>query len=881
MERDAKLTFRDFRDRMDEVCRTNAASYMVTCLMDTGHVVSLRFSRLTTLIERFAATKEEYGLRDGDRVFVLTPYIADAFITFEILACNHLTVVLGDPSLPPEELSQLIAASDVSAILTDQQRFPLVESFDSVPIFQCYGLRYDLKLLQAAKGERPDTEPTPGSVAIIFSSGTTARMKPIEIPYESMILCANRNFDSMDVGKRDEAKPYMMVFPVHHISGLACATGMCLKGLTVATVETATSASLVGALRAFEPFEFGMVPKVLSIFISRMEEELKRKHVFGVYSTARRIANYTRTKFNNRMVGEVVSMPFRRALFGKNMHTILSGGGPCPPELAQAILDLGLNLVINYSSTECGVPILESDAHINDCLDCVGEVGYDPNVQIKINDPDEDGIGEIYVKSRYMMSGYYREPELTEAAFDDGWFKTGDNGSIDERGYLHVSGRSKDSIMLASGKKVAPDDLESMLAKVIGTDASFSVVGVPDEEAGVDTIHVFLAGELDETESKSLIDRIRQWQRTAARIYPISGIHFLKDLPKTSVGKVKRNILRDLLSSTKGDKQATDEGLGEESAVPEKKDTLQRVLEIVKRISGSEEELTGKENLVDDLGINSLHMMQLVGEIEIGFGVFIGSRLQELTCAEDIAAFIDSPRKPEPEMPEKKESGTFDVSKFPKRRKAIHRAAFEVVGSWFERHVDFKVEGLEGLTRGESYIFCPNHQTHADGLWVWRALGDLRPPLDYIGCLAKKEHLDNVLGRFMLSVLGGIPVDREGNTTDSIRRSVEFIREGNSFLIHPEGTRTRDGELGEFKDGAALMAHESGVRVVPVAIDGGLEGWSFDKLLPKTRDPKTKKPRKVRISFLEPIAPDAGTEEEVTERIRQAIAQVLQGPAFA
>ena len=189
--------------------------------------------------------------------------------------------------------------------------------------------------------------------------------------------------------------------------------------------------------------------------------------------------------------------------------------------------------------------------------------------------------------------------------------------------------------------------------------------------------------------------------------------------------------------------------------------------------------------------------------------------------------------------------------------------------------MDFRVEGLENVKEDKIYIFCPNHETHFDGLFVWTALGKKCPDIDHFGCMAKAEHLDHALTKLMMTTLGGIPVIRTGNTIDSTHRSINYIKEGNYFLIHPEGTRTRNGKLGPFKCGAAKIALDSGVSIIPVAIKGGYEIWPYNQTLPKCRDEHHKK-KVLRISFLEEVVTLGRNEEEITEEIRNKIVKSLE-----
>ena len=264
--------------------------------------------------------------------------------------------------------------------------------------------------------------------------------------------------------------------------------------------------------------------------------------------------------------------------------------------------------------------------------------------------------------------------------------------------------------------------------------------------------------------------------------------------------------------------------------------------------------------------------MDICTEIENTYGIFIGNYISLLPNTVEISEYIKDPIFVTVNK-QKIKISRFKAADFPKKRKPIHKLAFRLAGKFFFRNMDFEITGLENIVKGESYIFCPNHQTHTDGLWVWTALGDKCPDIDSIGCMAKKEHLGTSLTRFMLTVLGGIPVDRTGNTTDSFERSLEYIREGNSFLIHPEGTRTRDGNLGSFKQGAAKLSKATGVSIVPVAISGGFEAWPYNKTLPSFRDKQGRK-RRIKIRFLKPIPPEGKTAEEITELARREITEL-------
>jgi long-chain acyl-CoA synthetase len=181
----------------------------------------------------------------------------------------------------------------------------------------------------------------------------------------------------------------------------------------------------------------------------------------------------------------------------------------------------------------------------------------------------------------------------------------------------------------------------------------------------------------------------------------------------------------------------------------------------------------------------------------------------------------------------------------------------------------FDISGLENLPADGKYILCPNHQSYLDSLWIWAAIGHKRVDLRKITCLAAEVFLPS---KFMLAMLGGIPVERNGNTIPAMKRGLACIEQGNTMLIHPEGTRTRDGKMHDFKGGAAKLAIDAAVPVIPVRIDGAWDIFPPNKKRPKIFRFGGRYP--ISISFGEPIAPGGKSVEDLTAQIQSAVEQL-------
>ena len=151
------------------------------------------------------------------------------------------------------------------------------------------------------------------------------------------------------------------------------------------------------------------------------------------------------------------------------------------------------------------------------------------------------------------MKGYFRDEELTKSAFDEnGYFKTGDLGYIDKKNNLHITGRLKEVIILHTGKKVAPFDVDSLYGK-LNPSVSMACVGVPNEGGTYDEIHLFIEkGDLSEDTQREVKKQIIAFSSDTSTIYQISKIHFIDKLPTTSVGKVKRFKLKEIALAERG-----------------------------------------------------------------------------------------------------------------------------------------------------------------------------------------------------------------------------------------------------------------------------------------------------------------------------------------
>lgn len=384
-----------------------------------------------------------------------------------------------DRMLPPSELRRVLERGEVDAVIYSEQFHETVMAFarDNDRIKACIcmnpgdgistgdqGKYYSFhELVQkgrelTVKGDSSYTVIKPDNrtmCVLLFTSGTSADSKAVMLSHEN--LCA----DIMGIGGVVHVEPgesVLSILPLHHtFENTAGLLYPLYCGMTVAISDGLRHLSR--NLTEHRPDVLVGVPLIFDKFRKKVVHEIsKQKKTFQVgllkgISGALRFAGL-----------DMRRILFKKLLepFGGNLRAIITGGASMEPDLARWYESIGINVHQGYGLTETS-PVV---AGCNDRVRKPGTCGEPlPGVSIAMANPDLKGIGEIVVKGRTVMLGYWNDPEATRNCMTDGWFHTGDLGRIDRRGLLHVTGRLKSMIVLKNGKKVFPEELEFLLNK--------------------------------------------------------------------------------------------------------------------------------------------------------------------------------------------------------------------------------------------------------------------------------------------------------------------------------------------------------------------------------------------------------------------------------
>ncbi len=834
----------------------------LTIRLDNGKYRSYTYEQLMETTRRYSLRLIEAGIKKGDRVAIIAENSPEYVISFLSIISIDCTAVLIDPALAGSDLIELVEASDVRGIMMSpkvRQIFSESENF-CVPTFdifnQCAAFKGDMNAL--SKDYPPTSDPDQEIVAILYSSGTTSSTKGVMHRHEGILFMTIKNIETFYMNENDRL---LAVVPIFHIYGfIANMMVPLLAGASVCFLESIANDNLLKAFAEFKPTSFCCVPRVFDLFKSKITDTIDAKGEFTskIVSTMMAACLFVRLKSGINL-GQYLFRTVHN-IFGGKIKGFMSAGTPLDYSTSFFYFALGFNLFNVYGTTETNAPVATGHFEYY-ALKTNGKPLQD--IYISIKDPDENGIGEVITKTPAIMKGYFRDEKATQAAFiNDDWFLTGDTGYLDQAGDLIVTGRSKENIILATGKKAAPYDIEKHYEVLEGV-SEFVVCGINKNNNSFDEIHAFIVkDETCDAVNRELEAAILNISSSLPPYMRISRIHFVNEIPKTSLQKPKRYLLKNMVLKSNPIPNSPSDINDLSPGYENHADTFDLVFGIVSRLNFSGNTIFENSRLFEDLGFDSLSATELCLIIEKETGKDVLDLLKPNITVGEIAGLLD-----EVSTYRAKEK----ISEFPHRKGVFEKSIFSCVSLFSKLFYNYEIKGIDNLPAEGGYILCPNHQTHFDGLWILMHLP--RGHFHKFCCMAKKEHLDNPFGRIMIRVAGGIPVDRYGNTGPAYRICLEQLEKGSILLVHPEGTRTNDGVIGEFKNGASKLSIQSKVPIVPVRIGGGYEVFPKDRFFPRLLNinPGSIKRYRLTISFDKPLLPESENLDYLTGELKKRV----------
>ena len=490
-------------------------------------------------------------------------------------ALGHLTSLLGgivsiplDEDLQIDELESSLMRSKADAIYFDEEYIEKIEEIKNrnntnVKEYICMSklagykdintLKEEgQKLLEEGNKEYISAKIDENAMNILlFTSGTTSKSKAVMLSQKNIASNVYAMQRVEDIRSTDSNLAFL---PMHHIFGSTCLIVMLACGARTSFPDGLRY--VAQNLKEYEVSVFVGVPLLVEAIYNKVVKEIDKQGKTKLIKNAIRVSNFL-LKFH---------IDIRRKLFkqlidqlGGKMRFVISGGAPLDPKIQKGFIDLGINVAQGYGLTETS-PVIAAE---NMYKSRTGSIGVPmENVTVEIVNKDDNGIGELRAKGPNVMLGYYENEEETNKVLKDGWFYTGDLGYIDKDGFIFITGRQKNMIVLKNGKKIFPEEIETLVNRIDLIDECM-VFGMPDE---VDKNDVKLSvkvvynkdevkqkyGDISFDEIRNIIwDRIKNEVNTTVPRYKhiMNMILTDKELIKTTTKKVKRNEeLKEILS---------------------------------------------------------------------------------------------------------------------------------------------------------------------------------------------------------------------------------------------------------------------------------------------------------------------------------------------
>ncbi len=528
-----------------------------------GQILDISYTRFKADVEALGTALLDLGL-DGCKVAVAGANSYKWCTSYLAVGSGVGVVVPTDKELPFDDILSILTVSESKAIIFDE-RFgeKLLEHRDRLPkgliLISMDSskdedgiLSYDLllnngyRLIGTGDSAYFDKDVEGNKLTVLlFTSGTTGMSKAVMLSADN--ICSDVR-SIMGFVKINKGERILSLLPIHHtyecsVTFLCCIYG----GVTICFCDGLRY--ITKNLEEYSPNILIVVPLILERFYNRIIKAIEKEKggaaKIALGSAIAKVAGAVKLDVSDLFFGKI------KKAFGGSIRLIISGAAGIDSDVIKNMNRFGIRTFQGYGLTECS-PIIICNSDKDNKYDSIGKPI--PYVEAKIDNPDENGVGEICVKGPMVMLGYYKDPEATRATFDpDGWFHTGDLGSVDKDGHYYIRGRCKSVIVTQNGKNVYPEELESLLLREAAVKECI-VTGAEDERGNTivfarifpDLTAIGAAhGNRAITEkeiSKAVSDAVKAINSQVVSYKAIRRFEIVdKEFEKTTTSKIKRN----------------------------------------------------------------------------------------------------------------------------------------------------------------------------------------------------------------------------------------------------------------------------------------------------------------------------------------------------
>ena len=750
---------------------------------------------------------------------------------------------------------------------------------------------------------------------LIYTSGTTGMAKAVPLTHGNIYAESDKIQEVMHVSDQEILLSLLPLFHAYsQIVNLWLAT---IIGASVIYLPELSSAAIEHALKESGATALIGVPRLWYLFHKKIFDAVHTKPapVRWLFKTMLTV-NGTLRDLLHLNAGPLFFRPIHRS-FGGKLRLAVSAGASFDQAVARDFHRLGFTILQGYGLTETSGAATVTRFEDN----TIGSVGTPLNgVEVKINDPNERGIGEVFIRGPIVTPGYYHNPAANQEAFTaDGWFRSGDLGRFDARGHLYIVGRKKDVIKLPSGKNVFPEDVEAHYERSPFV-SEICVLGVNDEASqfrGAEKLCAVVVPNFEYLKARQIANS-REWVRweleNLGRELPeYQRVHdFIfraEPLPRTATRKVRRFELRDQIQ--------TAGGLALHARESKEADFTAADRELMDSPAGGAIDAAIKQHLPDvrvihprmnleiDLGLDSLARTECMASLEQALGIkfepeeataalTVGEAIRLANAKHSSTSGLDSALPSTSEIDaegiiSKPASGGVHwhqvlagaPAEIPELQSLLKSKPVTAVFAYlvlrliyFAARLLFRMEvtGSDVLMRLKPpYLICPNHQSYLDPFLVCSTYP--LSVLQNVVHVGASMYFVNFALAQLARLINVLPIDPDTHLLRAMRAGAAALREGKLLNIYPEGQRSFAGQLQEFKKGAAILATELKLPIVPVALDGTYLIWP--------RESRRIRLAKVKIGFGEPIdvqrvAADEVDKEVIYQKVMATVRERIQ-----
>jgi long-chain acyl-CoA synthetase len=898
----------DFRTVATRIPGTVAVEYCHRAGID-----QVTFGELARLAEGAARTLAGLGVGAGDRCAILAENHYRWFVAYlAILRLGAVAVPL-DTAYSAAQVRTVLGDSDAKVVVASPRylgaareaaaaRTPrphvllLAGSEPGIP-----GLVLpDEGEAAPALPECPATEADPA--VMLYTSGTTSDPKGVVLTHGNLRAERAGAFGVITIDERDAVLAILPLF--HALAQIANLLLPLTAGTRIVFLETVNSTEMMRAFRERRITAFCVVPQFYYLLHQRVVERVAASGA-AARAAFRALITLNRWLRSHARVnlGRILFRQAHQAIGGR-MRIMVCGGSRFDPRVGRDLFGMGFNIVQAYGLTECSGAATATrigDPHV----DTVGRPLDGVEVRIA---PEREGArdrevqdGEVLIRGPIVMAGYHNRPDVNPVALAGGWLHTGDLGYLDRGGRLVITGRKKEIIVLASGKNIYPEEIETHY-ETSPFIKELCVLGVAlPGEPSAERLHAVVVPNLDVMRERRIVN-FREIIRFDIESLSLALPHhkrvlsfdvWMEDLPRTTTRKLKRHEIERLYREKQARAPEAEEpsDWSEAGQVWASDPTVTRILAIVRAAAPHGAAVRPESNLELDLGLDSMERVELLSKLEHEFGVGVTDEVaQQILTVRNLVDAIDPAAAgvpPEAAVDPWARVLTADESdpalaSLLRPKPVFSRVAYTVVRALHALArllVGLRVEGREHLPAEGTYVLSPNHQSYLDAFLLVGALPYRTfRRLFFVGA---SEYFESPFMRRLAERMNVVPVDPDANLLRAMQAGAFGLRRGLILSLFPEGERSPDGTPRRFKKGAAITALQAQVPIVPVALHGLFEIWPrgsgmrWGALLPWSRTRCT-------VRFGPPIPPAASPEgtadryEHHTALLKSAVAEMWE-----